>query len=183
MRAPVKNRTKKSLAGFVEKSHCDSMEWPGIKRLREDNAELVAELRGIIEGALLDHRPVPPPDLLAAEVHVIGDLVATHRAEITDLQSALERLTLAVSHGIEHEDRRERRIEATIRRARKQLAELGVEDAGLEAEFDGLSLHDGGGGEGGEVPSLRSQVEEGAEVEESSIKGVTQEQLRRARGF
>ena len=89
---------------------------------------------------------------------------------------------IALSEGIEREERRERRINATVARARKELRESGVEHAGLEAEAGDLRKVDGDGGHGTEVLHLPEPVEEPAEVP-SSIRGVPASTLRRVRGY
>jgi len=159
------------------------MEWPWLKAQRASNAELLDVVRGCLEASALGKPDAPSPEHFTQELAAIRDDLTAARTNITDLRQELGRLTIAVGHGIEHEDRREKRIEATIRRARKQLAERDLEDSGLEAEFDGLSVVDGGGSGGGELPALPEGVAEGAGLAPSSIKGVTQEELSRARGF
>jgi len=59
------------------------------------------------------------------------------------LEARINHLTLAVAEGIQHVDRAERRIAGTVARARKLLAESGVESPGLEAEAYELRLLDG----------------------------------------
>ena len=97
------------------------------------------------------------------------------------LLSDFKATNFAVSEGIERTDRSERRIHATIRRARKELGKLGYEDPGLEAEDLQLHVIDGDGGEDGEVPAVPAEV---AEVDSapSSIPGVSAAQLRRRWG-
>ena len=88
-------------------------------------------------------------------------------------------IVIAVSEGIERTDRAERRIKATVQRARKQLETLGYDDPGLEAEAVELRLLDGDGSEKSELPPVSTPVEESA----SSVRGVSAETMRRARGF
>ncbi len=97
------------------------------------------------------------------------------------LLSDFKATNFAVSEGIERTDRSERRIHATIKRARKELGKLGYEDPGLEAEAHELRLIDGDGGADGGVPAVPAEV---AAVEQpaSSIKGVSAETLRRRWG-
>jgi len=106
------------------------------------------------------------------------EIPAHDHAEIRQLQEEFGVLRMAVAEGIEHVERVERRIQATVRRARKELAEEGVEHPGLEAEASELQLIDGGGSDRAWVPPVPENVG-GAE---SSIPGVTQEQIRRVRG-
>jgi len=159
------------------------MQWPWIKAQRQAHAELLDAVRGCLEASALGRPDAATYQYFTKELDAVRDDLTAARSNITDLRQELGRLTIAVGHGIEHEDRREKRIEATVRRARKQLAELDIQDAGLEAEFDGLSVVDGGGSGGGELPTLPEAVAEGASLAPSSIKGVTQEELARARGF
>ncbi len=105
------------------------------------------------------------------------------------LETGFDRITsdfkatnFAVSEGIERTDRSERRIHATIKRARKELGKLGYEDPGLEAEAHELQLIDGGGGDGGRLPEVPEDVAPGTQ-EPSSIPGVTADQLRRRWGY
>jgi hypothetical protein len=88
-------------------------------------------------------------------------------------------LTLAVAEGIKHVERAENRIRATIGRARKELEEVGVEHPGLEAEYAELSVLDGGGGQSAPMP----QMHENVVPTQSSVPGVSPDQLRRVRGL
>jgi len=101
---------------------------------------------------------------------------------VAGLDAKIKTLTFGVEEGIQRTDRAERRIHATIKRARKELAEHGYESPGLDVEAETLRLVDGGRSEEGEVPALPAGVEPPVE-EGSSIKGVPAETLRRVRGF
>ena len=79
------------------------------------------------------------------------------------LDGRLRTMTHAVAEGIERTDRAERRIKATVRRARAEFAEYDVEHAGLEAEAGELRLLDAGGSDGRRVPTVREEVEEAPE--------------------
>jgi len=70
------------------------------------------------------------------------------------LWAALERLEVAVAQGIEHVDKKSKRIDGVIAAAKRRFEAEGYVDPGLEAEADVLPLfhEEGGGGEG--VPSL-----------------------------
>jgi len=107
--------------------------------------------------------------------------IGTQGEEASKLEERIKRLTVAVDEGIERVGRSERRINATVARARKELKKLGYEDPGLEAEAAELRLVDGGGGEGGELPEVREGVEPADAP--SSIRGVSAAQLRRVRGI
>jgi len=82
----------------------------------------------------------------------IQALLAGHALKFTEL-------TLAIDHGISHVDRAQRRINATVQRARDQLAENGVESPGLEAEAADLRTVDGDGSGESELPALPEEVE------------------------
>jgi len=119
----------------------------------------------------------------------VGGALASAQEEIEALSESQEsietkfkHLLQAVADGIERVDRSERRVIATIKRARKELAEHGLESAGLEAEDHDLRLVDGVGGEERGVPPVRDEVAE-AQNQASSIRGVSVEQLRRAHGL
>ena len=111
----------------------------------------------------------------ASELGGLRDAVAA----IADWQKDI---VIAVSEGIERVDRSERRIHAVVKRARRELAAGGVSDAGLEAENAELRLVDGEGGEANEVPDVREEVALPT-TGDSSVKGVSIEMLRRARGM
>ena len=103
-------------------------------------------------------------------------------SDIENQAEKIKRLTFGVEEGIQRTDRAERRIHATIKRARKELAEHGYESPGLEVEAAELRLVDGGGSPGDTVPAVLEGVEPLHE-EASSIKGVSAEALRRVRGY
>jgi predicted nucleic acid-binding Zn-ribbon protein len=100
--------------------------------------------------------------------------------EIEQLQRKITELVHAISEGIERTERSERRIKASVRRARKELAEVGLEDPTLEAEVAELQLLDGGGGEG--LSPVQPELEDDDE-HPSSIRGVSRDQLMKARGW
>ena len=119
--------------------------------------------------------PVPPtalPENYEADVD----------ARFLEFAKALTETRLAVSEGIERVDRSERRIKATVARARKELAARGFDDPGLEAEAHELRVVDGDGGADGGVPAVSEEV---AEVDgaPSSIRGVSAAQLRQRWGY
>ena len=95
------------------------------------------------------------------------------------LEDRMEDLTLAVAEGIKHVERAENRIRATVSRARKELEEHGVQSPGLDAEYRELSVIDGGGGPEGGMP----EVHQSMVPAQSSVPGVSPDQLRRVRGF
>lgn len=95
---------------------------------------------------------------------------------LTRHSERIEETRRAVSEGIERAERIERRIKGTVARAVAEL-EDGVTPA-LQAEAEELGLFDGGGGAGRELSPVLPQV--GGD-QESSVTGVTLEQLQRAR--
>jgi len=101
---------------------------------------------------------------------------------ISDEERRVKALTFAVSEGIERVARHERRIIATVKRARKELADHGFESPGMEAEAAELRLVDGAGSGESEVSPMPALVDPG-QAGHSSIKGVPAETLARVRGF
>ncbi len=99
-----------------------------------------------------------------------------------DTDRRIKALTFAVEEGIERVGRSERRIVATIKRARKELAEHGFESPGIEAEVAELRVVDGAGSAGRELPEVPPDMVEPHE-EASSIRGVSAATLKRVRGF
>jgi len=110
-------------------------------------------------------------DRLSGMDESVGELVTSH-----------SELIHAVDEGIQRTERAERRIRTTIRSAKKKLAESGLADDAVDAEAEGLRLVDGEREPEGGVPPVRESVE-GAADEASSIPGVTQDTLRRVRGY
>lgn len=103
-------------------------------------------------------------------------LLETLPPVVEALEQKIKEFTFAIAEGIERVDRAERRIHATIKRARKELADSGVESPGLEAENHELSPIDGSGGPGVGVQPLRAGVERVEEA--SSVEGVSVAELR-----
>ncbi len=100
---------------------------------------------------------------------------------LTDLEAQTKNFTLAIAEGIEKVERAERRVKASVRRARKELAEHGFDSPALEAEDADLRGVDDEGGGGGGVRLVPPDVGE-PDQEASSVRGVTADELRRARG-
>lgn len=115
----------------------------------------------------------------APDAPMTGEGLAHLLQRIESTEDRIEDLTLAVAEGIKHVERAENRIRATVSRARKELEEVGVESPGLEAEYRELSLIDGGGGQNGGMPEMHQNVVPA----QSSVPGVSPDQLRRVRGF
>ena len=77
-----------------------------------------------------------------------------------DMVERIDRLTLALAEGIEKVERKERRIDAVIGRARKELKDNGLESPALEAEVHELRLLDGTGSKENGLPPVREEVAE-----------------------
>lgn len=75
------------------------------------------------------------------------------------LEQRMDNLTLAVDEGIRHVDRAEKRIRATVGRARRELREIGIESPGLEAEARDLRILDGGDGSEERMQALSAPVD------------------------
>jgi len=135
----------------------------------------------------LESRPDSPE--LRKTIDSINLEIASLRAtsdgfdtKILALENKMTNLVLAVAEGIQGYEKSERRVQATIQRARKQFKERGFESPGLEAEAHDLRLIDGARGDEFGVPAVPPEVAQAAD-EASSVPGVTLEQLQRARGF
>lgn len=142
-----------------------------VDQLLEENTELSGRLAQIererLSVAILEDRL----ELLEA-LEPRLDLVEAQRKEIS----------LAVAEGIERVDRAERRIKATVQRARKELKDRGYADPGLDAEAQEFRDVDGKGSDNGGVQPVQESL--GADFESpSSVKGVTLGQLQRVRGI
>jgi len=155
----------------------------------------LAEIRDRVER--LETAPVPdlPPSIDArltdlsrrdADLQQHIELAARYVTELTENVDGLDawkkEIVIAVGEGIERTDRAERRIKASVQRARKQLESLGYVDDGLESEAVDLRLIDGDGSEKGGVPPVSAEVANAPE-ESSSVRGVPLETLKRARGY
>jgi len=114
-------------------------------------------------------------DLLETSQHNLQD-------QTSDLVERIGRLTLGVAEGIEKVERKERRIDAVIGRARKELKGHGLESPALDSENHELRLIDGAGSEEQGMPTVPKEVAEPAE-QASSVRGVSLATLQRARGI
>ena len=139
----------------------------------------------------LETAPVPALNLdpLRRELTDQWDSHRVLQTQVEALADAVEGITgklkdyaFALSEGIERTDRAERRIKATVARARKSLQERGLEDPNLESEAFALRERDGAGSEEDGVLAMHPQVAED-EPQASSIRGVSLDTLRRARGW
>ena len=68
---------------------------------------------------------------------------ASLESRTDELEAERKEILIAVSEGIERTGRAERRVKATVERARRQLEESDVADEGLEAEAHNLRILDG----------------------------------------
>ncbi len=135
--------------------------------LREQQDEITSRLER------LESAPTPTDRVVNLE-----ELAAAQDAHLSQLDTQIKDLLFAVETGVERVDRAERRVRGVIQRARKELAKLGYEDPGLEAEAHELRAVDGDGGKDGGVPDVSEEVA-AVDGAPSSIKGVTADQLQR----
>lgn len=99
-----------------------------------------------------------------------------------DMERKVKEWTFAVEEGIERVSRSERRVIASIKRARKELSDAGFESPSLEAEAEELRIVDGKGSDGRRLPEVQPDMGE-PDREASSIRGVSAAELNRVRGF
>lgn len=139
----------------------------------------------------LESAPRPIADLQGLEATIHGydrefrellHHVRRLEEDVAALQGQAKDFTFALAEGIERTDRAERRIAATVKRARDKLAESGFTDAGLDAEADGLQLVDGERSEDVRVQGVPAEVAAAA-GDSSSVKGVPLSTMRRLRGM
>jgi len=112
----------------------------------------------------------------------VGPQVRQLLERVDAIEKDRKDLALAIGEGIERVDRNERRIQNTIRRAKRELAEIGIVDEGLEAEGDAIrDEHADAGDETGVLP-MRAAVGDDSEAP-SSIRGVPLALLKKFRGL
>lgn len=154
---------------------------------RERDARLLALTEGLqrnaeVSGRILElldsaKEAAETGDLKVDRVEGLSEILRQHEADIRLLREEYSNLRAAVADGIEHEERREKRIKATVARARKQLEEFNLGDPALEAEAAHLRPEDADGSGEGEVPPLSEDLVEFDEDAASSVPGVTQGQM------
>lgn len=100
------------------------------------------------------------------------------KTDLLNVSEAIEKLVglirdqgLAIDEGISRVERSERRVRASVARARKKLADAGFEDDAIEAEAEGLRLVDGSGSEAQGVLPLPDEVGGVSEELRSAIPG------------
>lgn len=154
---------------------------PRLERVESALLEIQGRLLQLLEpgGELAKTR-----DLALEAVAQAQDALATSKL-VSGYDARLNHLTLAVAEGIQHVERAENRIRATVRRAREELLDAGFEPSpGLEAEARELRLVDGEGSARRELPAVRAEVEDDGEL--VAIPGVpgrvTRGQLRSLHG-
>ena len=112
-----------------------------------------------------------PPARHAKQIKKLRTRVATLEADHTDLRAA-------VAHGIDDVTRINNRINASLRRYHEEREESGYSSPALDSELERIQPGDGvGGGDGGVSP-----MPPDVEVAQSSIPGVTAEELAMVRG-
>lgn len=163
--------------------------------LRDDLDAVVARLNrldAVLNQIELRLEPLKAlPEGLAASRELALEAVAQaqdaleHARLSREHETRLNNLTLAVAEGIQHVERAEARIRATVGRARAELRAAGIESAGVEAEAASLQLVDGEGSGGGSVPPVSQPLAESVPIDDrlpSAIPGMTRGDLRRFRG-
>ena len=129
----------------------------------------------------LENRPaitVPHPYNDADLQSQVALLWVASRAQLDQIQDQ----TLAIAEGIERVARAENRVTEAVRRAKRRADAAGYVDPGIEAEVAELQRLDDDGGATGSVPVLHQDLA-GDDGNPSSVRGVTVEQLQRARGW
>ena len=141
----------------------------------------------------MDHlESIPTPTV---DPEVVASAVAAHLERIDALAAVVEELAsqgkdledrvreyvIALAEGIERVDRSERRVKATVARARKELEANGLVDPGVEAEAEQLRLVDAARGSDRGMQPVSESVEP-VIVPPSGFPGVSPDQLRVLRG-
>lgn len=122
--------------------------------IRADLDEVAEVLRAVV-GALEE----------VAEGFQAPDIV-----RLRDLEDQVERLPKRWEEFKNEATRAESRARAIVRDARRELAESGYEHAALEAQGAELRLHDGDGGEGEGVQSVRRAV--GGDAQSDAVEAL-----------
>ena len=100
------------------------------------------------------------------------------RYELEAQAEAIERLqniakdqNVAISEGIERTDRAERRVRATVARAKKRLDEAGYSDEGIQAEIQEFDQADGFGGRESPVQPLPNGLAQSTQPDMTAFPG------------
>jgi len=173
------------------KFHAMWTPWPKKCELTDvvgDHCQQLVRIIGRLDR--LDSLPTPTVDS-----EIVAAAVATHMERIDALAAVVDELAaqgkdiedrvreyvIALAEGIERVDRSERRVKATVNRARKELEASGLVDPGVEAEAEELRLVDVARGSKRGMFPVSEPVAAGADPP-SSIPGVSAAQLRTLRG-
>jgi len=171
--------------GRTERALLFKMVESGVK-----NSHLVMELAKELEQRIagLESRRLPEGDTSGLRESIEGlgeaqfDVLEGVKKQDEYNDRRFEHLTLGLAEGIERVKRSERRINATVARARKELANHGYESPGLEAEASELHELDAEGSDGGGVLPLRGEVVEHLEAPRGIPGTFSQEVLQALRG-
>jgi len=90
---------------------------------------------------------------------------------IERLQNTAKDQNVAISEGIERTDRAERRVRATVARAKKRLDDAGYSDEGIQAEIQEFDQADGFGGRESPVQPLPNGLAESPQHDMSAFPG------------
>lgn len=145
---------------------------------RKDLDRIVAGLEAVQTALVQVDRAQPAESALTD----LTEQVTQVTAEVEDLQHQFKDVLQAVAEGIERTERAERRVQQTVKRARKELKDRDLEDPGLEAEAEQLRIGDGGRSPDIGLQPMPTGVGPAAEAA-SSIKGVSVAALHRVRGY
>ena len=153
-----------------------------LQRLMAANVGIIGRLEQLESAPQPDSTPQVTQEYVDTSLRTIDAGFGQLKDQIAEVTAGQKELRIAVSEGIERVDRADRRIKATIARARKELKDRGYEDPGLEAEAHELRVVDGDAGGIVEVPEVPEAVGDVAEAP-SSIRGVPASALRQVRGL
>jgi len=122
---------------------------------------IALSLKGLREAVLSNN------ELLAIDRHRPDTTEEQARlsSAITAIYLEIQELRLAVDEGIRNVRRAEKRVAKTVQTARRQLANSGLENPGLEAEAEEIRDRDGDRGDEGGVLALQPDVEEDEPIE------------------
>jgi len=117
----------------------------------------------------VETRPLPAstsPETVAALAETVRELSAAH----DQLEEAVSQQTIAIAEGIERAERAERRVRASVQRARAKLREHGLESDALDAEAAQLREDDGGRSREGGMQPMPAHMANGAAAPDSEAQ-------------